>query len=89
MDAGKGSPHIVVTGVSKVFATGGREVVALQDIDLAIPRGQFVCLLGPSGCGKSTLLNAVAGFALPSSGTIVADGQPVAAPGPERGMVFQ
>ncbi|GGX76205.1 nitrate/sulfonate/bicarbonate ABC transporter ATP-binding protein [Pseudoduganella dura] len=81
--------HITIAGVSKVFATGGREVVALKDIDLAIPRGQFVCLLGPSGCGKSTLLNAVAGFAPPSSGLIRADGQLVVAPGPERGMVFQ
>jgi NitT/TauT family transport system ATP-binding protein len=84
-----GAAHITIAGVGKVFATGGREVVALQDIDLEIPRGQFVCLLGPSGCGKSTLLNAVAGFAPPSSGRIMADGQLVAAPGPERGMVFQ
>jgi NitT/TauT family transport system ATP-binding protein len=81
--------HIVISGVGKVFRTAERDVVALQDINLTIPRGQFVCLLGPSGCGKSTLLNAVAGFALPSSGSIVADGRQVTAPGPERGMVFQ
>jgi NitT/TauT family transport system ATP-binding protein len=82
-------PHIAVAGVSKVFQGAGREVVALKDIDLVIPRGQFTCLLGPSGCGKSTLLNAVAGFAPPSSGMITADGRPVTGPGPERGMVFQ
>lgn len=82
-------PHIRVAGVHKLFETGGRTVTALQDIDLDIPRGQFTCLLGPSGCGKSTLLNAVAGFSLPSSGTITVDGQPVTAPGPDRGMVFQ
>jgi len=81
--------HIVVSQVSKVFSTGERDVVALKDINLEIPRGQFVCLLGPSGCGKSTLLNAVAGFAPPSSGQITADGALVTAPGPERGMVFQ
>jgi len=81
--------HIVIEHVSKVFSSGGREVVALQDIDLVIPRGQFTCLLGPSGCGKSTLLNAVAGFAPPTSGIIRADGKPVVEPGPERGMVFQ
>ncbi|MCX8522088.1 MAG: ABC transporter ATP-binding protein, partial [Rhodoferax sp.] len=52
-------------------------------------QGQFVCLLGPSGCGKSTLLNAIAGFSLPSSGSISAGGQAVSGPGPERGMVFQ
>lgn len=82
-------PHIRVDGVHKLFETGGRTVTALQDIDLDIPRGQFTCLLGPSGCGKSTLLNAVAGFSLPSSGTITVDGNPVTAPGPDRGMVFQ
>ena len=82
-------PHIRVAGVHKVFETGGRTVTALQDIHLDIPRGQFTCLLGPSGCGKSTLLNAVAGFSLPSSGRITVDGKLVAAPGPDRGMVFQ
>jgi NitT/TauT family transport system ATP-binding protein len=83
------SAHIVVSQVNKVFQTAEREVVALKDINLEIPQGQFVCLLGPSGCGKSTLLNAVAGFAPPSSGSITADGKLVTAPGPERGMVFQ
>jgi NitT/TauT family transport system ATP-binding protein len=81
--------HIQVRGVNKVFSTGGRDVVALKDINLEIPQGQFVCLLGPSGCGKSTLLNAIAGFSLPSTGEIMADGQLVTGPGPERGMVFQ
>ena len=81
--------HILVSQVNKVFQTAEREVVALKDINLEIPQGQFVCLLGPSGCGKSTLLNALAGFAPPSSGSITVDGRAVTAPGPERGMVFQ
>ena len=81
--------HIVIDGVNKVFETASGPLVALKDIKLQIPHGQFTCLLGPSGCGKSTLLNAVAGFALPSSGTITADGVAVTAPGPDRGMVFQ
>jgi len=81
--------HIVIDHVSKVFDGDGRRMVALQDISLEIPHGQFVCLLGPSGCGKSTLLNAVAGFAPPTTGRVLADGVPVAGPGPERGMVFQ
>ena len=81
--------HIDVADVSKVFNPGERAVVALQNIDLHIPDGQLVCLLGPSGCGKSTLLNAIAGFALPSSGAITAGGKLVTGPGPERGMVFQ
>jgi NitT/TauT family transport system ATP-binding protein len=83
------SEHIAVKGVNKIYKTADAEVVALKDINLVIPQGQFVCLLGPSGCGKSTLLNAVAGFALPSSGSIQADGRLITGPGPDRGMVFQ
>jgi len=81
--------HIKIAGVNKIFPTASGPLVALQDINLEIPPGQFTCLLGPSGCGKSTLLNAVAGFALPSSGSINANGRTVTGPGPERGMVFQ
>ena len=76
-------------GVGKVFPARGRDVVALAGIDLDIAHGEFVCILGPSGCGKSTLLNAIAGFALPYDGTLVANGQPVDRPGPDRAMVFQ
>ncbi|MDQ1813988.1 ABC transporter ATP-binding protein [Massilia sp. CCM 9210] len=83
------SSHIDVANVSKIFNAGEREVTALRDINLHIPDGQFVCLLGPSGCGKSTLLNAIAGFSLPSTGEIHANGARVTSPGPDRGMVFQ
>ncbi|MBI2276510.1 MAG: ABC transporter ATP-binding protein [Dechloromonas sp.] len=83
------SNHIQITGVNKIFRTGDREVIALKDINLEIKQGEFVCLLGPSGCGKSTLLNAVAGFALPSTGAITVEGKKITGPGPDRGMVFQ
>ncbi len=81
--------QITIDNVQKVFSTGGKEVIALKDINLEISQGEFVCLLGPSGCGKSTLLNAVAGFSLPSAGEIKVDGKHITAPGPDRGMVFQ
>ncbi len=81
--------QIIVNNVQKVFKTPGKDVIALKDINLEIKQGEFVCLLGPSGCGKSTLLNAVAGFALPSSGEITVEGKKITGPGPDRGMVFQ
>ena len=80
---------IRIEGVRKVFREGGREVVALDGIDLEIAQGGFVCLLGPSGCGKSTLLNAIAGFSPPTEGRVVANGLTVTEPGPDRAMVFQ
>jgi NitT/TauT family transport system ATP-binding protein len=81
--------QVQISGVHKVFTTGAAEVVALTDINLDILSGEFICILGPSGCGKSTLLNAIAGFSLPSSGRLIANGKEVTSPGPDRGMVFQ
>lgn len=62
---------------------------ALENFNLAIEPGEFVCLLGPSGCGKSTALNAVAGFVRAPEGRILVDGEPVLGPSADRGMVFQ
>ncbi|GEP03599.1 ABC transporter ATP-binding protein [Methylobacterium oxalidis] len=61
----------------------------VENVRLTIPAGQFVCLLGPSGCGKSTLLGALAGHLAPSRGRVSLDGETVAGPHPERGIVFQ
>jgi NitT/TauT family transport system ATP-binding protein len=78
---------VAIRGVSQRF---GADVVALEDIELEVPDGQFVALVGPSGCGKSTLLSLVAGLRRPSQGTVLCDGEPVTAPMPRKiGMIFQ
>jgi NitT/TauT family transport system ATP-binding protein len=62
---------------------------AIENIDLAVNDGEFVCLVGPSGCGKSTLLNILAGLDNPTKGQVVLNGRPIIGTGPDRIMVFQ
>ena len=78
-----------VRGISKGFGRGANRVDVLSDVSLDISEGEFVAVVGPSGSGKSTLLNAIAGFALPDSGTITVNGEIVTGPGPSRCVVFQ
>jgi NitT/TauT family transport system ATP-binding protein len=75
--------------VSKTFALKERQVVALQDISIAVKEQEFVSIVGPSGCGKSTLLLLTAGLESPTAGRIVVDGRPVIAPITDVGIVFQ
>ncbi|WP_298344719.1 ABC transporter ATP-binding protein [Ferrimicrobium sp.] len=57
-------------GITKVFTTNGRGVLALNNVDLTLARGSFTSLIGPSGCGKSTLLRIVGGIETPSQGSV-------------------
>ena len=90
-------PVVEFHNVSMTFNRGTpREFTALEDISFCIEdlpgRGEFIAMLGPSGCGKSTVLNLIAGyrgFVPPTEGEVLVFGQPVAGPGPDRGMVFQ
>ena len=70
-----------------IFSAGS--VVALQEVNFEIRKGDFVSLIGPSGCGKSTLLRLVAGLLKPTSGELKVKGQRVTAPRPDIGMMFQ
>jgi ABC-type nitrate/sulfonate/bicarbonate transport system ATPase subunit len=85
----RASAKLLIDGVSKRFGSGPEAVQALKPIDLAVNGGEFLTIVGPSGCGKSTLLNIVAGFETPSTGRAMLDGKAIAAPGRERGVVFQ
>ena len=75
--------------VTMVFARDGKSMPVLNNINLDVGEGEFVCILGPSGCGKSTLLSTIAGFLSPTSGEIRIDGQAVSGPDPRRIFVFQ
>ncbi len=72
--------YISVRNAHKEFMKDGEPLTILEDINLDIEKGEFICLLGPSGSGKSTLLNAIAGFELVTSGSITIDGEEVKAP---------
>ena len=63
-------PFIKVQSVSKLFG----DFTAVDSVDLDIYKGELFCLLGGSGCGKSTLLRMLAGFEMPTSGSIIIDG---------------
>jgi NitT/TauT family transport system ATP-binding protein len=76
--------------VRLVFPRRGQApLIALDDIDIAVPDKQFAVIVGPSGCGKSSLLYLVAGLTEPSGGELLLDGRRIEGSGRDRGMVFQ
>jgi NitT/TauT family transport system ATP-binding protein len=80
-----------IRDVTQVFddSVVGSKVTALNRVSFQVRAGEFISLIGPSGCGKSTMLNMIAGFLLPTSGTVLEHGEAVRGPGPERGVCFQ
>ena len=80
--------HLELNRVHKVFG----KTVAVEDFNLTVEQGEFVSFLGPSGCGKTTTLRMIAGFELPTSGTVMINGRDLTFTPPNKrnvGMVFQ
>ncbi len=69
------TPFIEIRGLSKVYTRGKQQVEVLHQLDLDVPRGEFIALMGPSGSGKTTLLNLIAGLDRPTEGSIDVGGQ--------------
>ena len=80
---------IEIKNINKSFDGRGKNLSVLEDINLTIDDGEFVCLLGPSGCGKTTLLRLIAGLDNPTSGEVVANGEVVEKPSGDRAVIFQ
>ncbi|MBP1762790.1 MAG: transporter related protein [Firmicutes bacterium] len=75
--------------VYKTFASGDKQVEALENINMKVAPSEFAVIVGPSGCGKSTLLQIAAGLEHPTAGKAFLNGVEIIGPGADRGMVFQ
>lgn len=78
-----------IANVHLSFPTKKGRFPVLQDVNLTVGEGEFVCVIGHSGCGKSTLLSLVSGFNQATEGSVTLKGQPIKEPGPDRMVVFQ
>jgi ABC-type lipoprotein export system ATPase subunit len=70
-----GHPYIVCQDLFKIYKVAGQDVVALRGLDLGIRQGEMMAIVGPSGSGKSTLLSILAGYDVPSAGSVVVNGR--------------
>lgn len=88
----KNSKRVEIKNLTKTFISGKNKVKAVNNINLTVEPGEFICLLGPSGCGKTTMLRMLAGFEIPTSGSIFIGDKDVANLTPDKrdtAMVFQ
>jgi len=84
------APKVSLKNISLSYATNSKgRLVALQDINLQVRAGEFLCIVGPSGCGKSTLLHLIAGLHQQTSGEVLVDDAAVQGPGTDRMLIFQ
>jgi len=77
MSASANNTLVNVERVEKLFHRGSEDIHVLSELNLKVPKGEFLALMGPSGSGKSTLLNLIGGLDRPTSGTVNIDGERV------------
>jgi NitT/TauT family transport system ATP-binding protein len=83
-------PKVSIDGITLKYKTqDGGSFLALDNIDLQVQPGEFLCIVGPSGCGKSTLLHLIAGLHKQTSGNVLIDNKTVAGPNTDRILLFQ
>jgi NitT/TauT family transport system ATP-binding protein len=78
---------VALEGVSHAY--GASDVLAVEDLSIAVETGEFAAVVGPSGCGKSTLMKLATGLQFPRAGKVTVAGTPVNAPVKIAGMAFQ
>jgi NitT/TauT family transport system ATP-binding protein len=83
------APAVEISGVTLRYYTPDKEVVAVDNVNLEVRKGEFIAIVGSSGCGKSTLLSMIAGLTLPTLGKVFVEGKAVTAPSPKVGYMFQ
>ncbi|KAA1260540.1 Bicarbonate transport ATP-binding protein CmpD [Rubripirellula obstinata] len=81
--------YVEMFRLGKTYDTPAGPAVIVEDFNLNMKKGEYVCLLGHSGCGKSTVLSMVAGLNPITAGGIVVANHEIDGPGPDRGVVFQ
>lgn len=87
---GNGIPKVALDGISLSYKTNdGSQLLALDNINLKVKSGEFLCIVGPSGCGKSTLLHLIAGLQPATSGKVLVDDKQIEGTGTDRILIFQ
>ena len=80
---------IQIENLTLTYKDATKSYTALENLNLSVKEGEFVCIIGPSGCGKSSLLSVLEGLNKATAGKVLIDGKEITGPGKERGIVFQ
>lgn len=89
MESHSNDEYLKIDNLSKSFNVDGEELKVLNNINLSIKSGEFICIVGSSGCGKSTLLRIIAGLEGDYRGDVILKNKKIIKPGLDRGFVFQ